>query len=291
MKNQALIDLMGKIDDEWIEEAAHPELLAAKIKRQNRIWSVKRICVLAACAVFAIGLGLSVPLTHAMQKSEETMTDNAVSVTYDMESIANAQTLQSVTISGKEEIQTPAQESVLSSVADAQASAELEIAAAAKAAADAAALASKAAASASKAAASASAAAAASAMKTTTAASVTTLPESHSKTGDITIGLYSSSGVTFEYCENVLLGVEIPQDCVLTDLVLPDVIAQKDITALDEDFWSFTVNAPSLKTITIPACLTSFGDVVLDRSVVIVCPANSPAAAFFLEKGYTIRYS
>lgn len=58
MSKRTLLDIMEQIDDDLIEEAAHPEFF---LKKKRTIFSVRGLGTLAACMTVAVGLVLAAP--------------------------------------------------------------------------------------------------------------------------------------------------------------------------------------------------------------------------------------
>ena len=61
MKKSSMLDIMSQIDDSFIEEAAHPEILLALQRKKRRMAVVKCISGVAACTVVAVGVVLAIP--------------------------------------------------------------------------------------------------------------------------------------------------------------------------------------------------------------------------------------
>ena len=289
MKEHTLLDLVGKIDDSLIEEAAHPEILLARQRKRRRAQFARRVGSIAACFVIAIGVIVAIPSLRMMEKVQaEADMNSAISAALNeqvnLEASKQAAVDSSLADSAQASVSYEA-EAAMSSLAAAAMEASKAAAEASKAAAEAAekmasAEASKAAADASKAVAEASKPAA-EASKTVSAA--TTAPQ------EPMTETYRDGELTYTYSDQTLYSLEIVGNYRLTDLVLPAEITGVKLTELDSDFWRFCDANPNLKTVTIPESITIFGDVeYLSREVEIICAKDSAAEKFFIEKGYTV---
>lgn len=288
MKEHTLLDLVGKIDDSLIEEAAHPEILLARQRKRRRAQFARRVGSIAACFVIAIGVIVAIPSLRMMEKVEaEADMNSAISDALNEQVNLEASKQAAVDSSLADSVQASVSyeaEAAMSSLAAAAMEASKAAAEASKAAAEAekmaSAEASKAAADASKAVAEASKPAA-EASKTVSAA--TTVPQ------EPMTETYRDGELTYTYSDQTLYSLEIVGNYRLTDLVLPAEIAGVKLTELDSDFWRFCDANPNLKTVTIPESITIFGDVeYLSREVEIICAKDSAAEKFFTEKGYTV---
>lgn len=288
MKEHTLLDLVGKIDDSLIEEAAHPEILLARQRKRRRAQFARRVGSIAACFVIAIGVIVAIPSFRMMEKVQaeadmNSAISDALNEQVNLEASKQAAVDSSLADSAQASVSYEA-EAAMSSLAAAAMEASKAAAEASKAAAEAekmaSAEASKAAADASKAAAEASKPTA-EASKTVSAA--TTAPQ------EPMTETYRDGELTYTYSDQTLYSLEIVGNYRLTDLVLPDEIAGVKLTELDSDFWRFCDANPNLKTVTIPESITIFGDVeYLSREVEIICAKDSAAEKFFTEKGYTV---
>ena len=289
MKEHTLLDLVGKIDDSLIEEAAHPEILLARQRKQRRAQFARRVGSIAACFVIAIGVIVAIPSLRMMEKVEaeadmNSAISDALNEQVNLEASKQAAVDSSLADSAQASVSYEA-EAAMSSLAAAAMEASKAAAEASKAAAKAekmaSAEASKAAADASKAAAEASKPTA-EASKTVSAA--TTAPQ------EPMTETYRDGELTYTYSDQTLYSLEIVGNYRLTDLVLPAEITGVKLTELDSDFWRFCDANPNLKTVTIPESITIFGDVeYLSREVEIICAKDSAAEIFFTEKGYTVK--
>ena len=296
MKEHTLLDLVGKIDDSLIEEAAHPEILLARQRKRRRAQFARRVGSIAACFVIAIGVIVAIPSLRMMEKVQaEADMNSAISVALNeqvnLEASKQAAVDSSLADSAQASVSYEA-EAAMSSLAAAAMEASKAAAEASKAAAEAEKMASveasKAVADASKAAAEASKPAteaskpAAEASKTVSAA--TTAPQ------EPMTETYRDGELTYTYSDQTLYSLEIVGNYRLTDLVLPAEITGVKLTELDSDFWRFCDANPNLKTVTMPESITIFGDVeYLSREVEIICAKDSAAEKFFIEKGYTVK--
>jgi len=289
MKAHTLLDLVGKIDDSLIEEAAHPEILLARQRKRRRAQFARRVGSIAACFVIAIGVIVAIPSLRMMEKVEaeadmNSAISDALNEQVNLEASKQAAVDSSLADSAQASVSYEA-EAAMSSLAAAAMEASKAAAEASKAAAEAekmaSAEASKAAADASKAAAEASKPTA-EASKTVSAA--TTAPQ------EPMTETYRDGELTYTYSDQTLYSLEIVGNYRLTDLVLPAEITGVKLTELDSDFWRFCDANPNLKTVTIPESITIFGDVeYLSREVEIICAKDSAAEKFFTEKGYTVK--
>ena len=292
MKKETMLDLMGKIDDSFIEEAAHPEILLYRKRQQHRRILIQRVSGIAACMVIAIGVVLAVPYMRASRD---------LGVALDRDEMINAVIHQSAEHSSVNKQSAAAEDHFSKAEAEyeknqqysSEDAAQIEASKAAAAAAAAAASASKAAADAAATAASASIEAG----KTTSAAS-TTLTQANSKpvaeqeTQEPQTQLYTLGEVSFEYSEQTLFAFYIQDHYDLKSLVIPSMIEGVQMTELAEGCWDECVAAPNLQSVTVPECIQSFGNPEgLSKSVVMICAKNSTAEAFFLAKGYSVRNS
>lgn len=301
MKERSLLDMMGKIDDALIEEAAHPEILLSQ-KRKTRRWytSAKAWSTVAACLVIVVGMVAAVPYMR--------VTGDAVDESAMNDAIQNAIAMQQSAQAEAEKIY-PADEDRISSEdmeIAVQSSVDEEAAMRSEALAKAEAEASKAAASAaeaSKAAASAAAEASKSAsmvvsQESISVASVTRPSSTHtaSLSGSVDTemtepqpGQYQMDKITFAYSDHVLFSLQVEKNYQLVELTIPASINGQVITALADDFWLFCDQNPTLGVIHIPPTVTDFGNVeYLPKSVLIHCHVDSPAKTFFEGKGYQV---
>lgn len=301
MKERTLLDLVGKIDDSLIEEAAHPEILLARQRKRRRAHLARRVGSIAACFVIAIGVIVAIPSLRMMEKVQaEADMNSAISDALNEQ--VNAEASKQAAVESMEAAIAEAEAALSaaeSSLAAAQAEASKAAAEASKAAADAEKKASEAAASASKvvleaskAAAEASKAAAeASKASASAEAAITTKSNTvTTMTPEPTAEIYKMGELTYTYLDQILYSLEVASDYRLIDLVLPAEIAGVKLTELDSDFWRFCDANPNLKTVTIPESIMVFGHVeYLNREVEIICVKDSAAEKFFIEKGYTVK--
>ena len=287
MKDHTLLDIMGKIDDSLIEEAAHPEILLVRMRKQRRARLVRRVGSIAACFVLAIGVIIAIPSLRMMEKVQAEADMNAAIHEALNEQVNAEASKQAASESiGDTLVEAEAAlSSAESSLAAAQAAASKAAAEASKAAADAEKKASEAAASASKAAMEASKAAASAEASVATKSNTATTPESQEPTAEI----HRMGELTFYYSDQTLYSIEADSNYRLVDLVLPAEIAGVKLTELATDFWRFCDANPNLKTVTIPESITVFGNVeYLKREVEIICAKGSAAEKFFAAKGYSV---
>lgn len=258
MKERTLLDVMENIDDGFIEEAAHPEIL---LRKKKLPLSPRKLGTIAACMVIAFGLLLAVPYMRVSPQKEVCAEDmNAL--------IQSALAEQSHVYADKEAslissavagdyVQTSQNAALDSSL-----QAEME-------------------------------------RVTSSVMSSPLSPESNLMTRDEAsdsipaepqINLQRIGEITFGYSEDMLLSAEIDKNHQLTDLVIPENIDGLEITKLSDDFWTFCHSHPSIRTVTVPKGIESFGNVEpLKKTVEIICTSGSPAERFFTEKGYTVR--
>ena len=298
MKERTLLDLMTQIDDDFIAEAAHPEmLLALQRKRRRALW-VKRISGVAACLIVAVGIVSAIPYLRVMSRNEEAAIQDAINAAVNTQSSAIAQS--SVEAEKAEDILSDVDEAekmaaeeslmVANEAAEKAAKEASEKAAAAeKAAADAKkeaesiiAEASKQAAEASKQAAEASKQAAEASKEVTAQASTNTADPKQESDG--------IDQVSFANSNHILISFTIDAEYRLLELILPEEIKGNIITTLDQDFWRFCLlYSPNLKRVAIPSTIIEFGDITfLPREVEILCEKGSAAEIFFTAQGYTV---
>ena len=305
MKERTLLDLMTQIDDDFIAEAAHPEmLLALQRKRRRALW-VKRISGVAACLIVAVGIVSAIPYLRVMSRNEEAAIQDAINAAVNTQSSAIAQS--SVEAEKAEDIlsdvdeaeKMAAEESLMvaneaaekaakeasekaaaaeKAAADAKKEAESIIAEASKQAAEA----SKQAAEASKQAAEASKQAAEASKEVTAQASTNTADPKQESDG--------IDQVSFANSNHILISFTIDAEYRLLELILPEEIKGNIITTLDQDFWRFCLlYSPNLKRVAIPSTIIEFGDITfLPREVEILCEKGSAAEIFFTAQGYTV---
>ena len=296
MKNKSMLDLMGNIDDSFIEEAAHPEILS-KIKHRKRMLLVKKIGTLAACMVIALGMVVAVPYMNVNQETTADMEllNSAMDAVMDsvlQDSDAHTDVSKS-SAAGKAEAENSEDFAISSAVAadkeafeDALEKAQEEAESAKNAAEEA----SKAAAEASK---EASQAAFTTNLPMTTAAKIpeTEMPaEMTSAAMMFSETIQGGNGEIFEYLDHVIYRLSA-DGIALEHLMVPQILGGEPMIELAVSFWNFVPAHPELKTVTIPETIEIFGDVsLLEKSVVIICPEGSPAAIFFAQAGYTVQF-
>ena len=319
MKERTLLDLMTQIHDDFIAEAAHPEmLLALQRKRRRALW-VKRISGVAACLIVAVGIVSAIPYLRVMSRNEEAAIQDAINAAVNTQSSAIAQS--SVEAEKAEDIlsnvdeaeKMAAEESLMvaneaaekaakeasekaaaaeKAAADAKKEAESIIAEASKQAAEAskqAAEASKQAAEASKQAAEASKQAA-EASKQAAEASKEVTAQASTNTADPKQESDGIDQVSFANSNHILISFTVNAEYHLLELILPEEIKGNIITTLDQDFWRFCrLYSPNLKRVAIPSTIVEFGDITfLPREVEILCEKGSAAEIFFTAQGYTV---
>ena len=305
-ENKSLLEMINNIDDSFIEEAAHPEIL---LHKKKRILGIHKIGTLAACMVIAVGLVAAVPYMKASEKNEPIDISPAVDA-------ENIDLVASSIVADK-----AAQDAKDAALAESIAKEKAENAAALKkaqeeaAAADAAAKASQAAKEAADAAAKAASEAAKKAQAEAAAAKdeASKAAEEASKAAGVASQVQSvmtestdqvvsdiasseslqdieAEGIRYVFSENVIYELIIGNDMFPADLAIPEMLSGEQIVALAEDFWSFCEKHSALKTVTIPKNITEFGDIAyLPKTVVICCEKDSPAAEFFGMQGYSIQ--
>jgi len=306
VKNKKLLDMMSDIEDSFIEEAAHPEILLKK-KRKSRFLSASKIGTLAACMVIAVGMVVAVPY---MRVSKEDAIDydpmnsaiqaaiNTANKPQDdeVDALASAITTDNIT----QDTDKAAQEAEALKKAQEEAAAALKAAeAASKAAQDAAQKAKAEAASkaaqeeAAKAKAEAEKASAGASQAGALVTSVSVLgPETTKNTAETIFSQFADekNGITFVWYDHVLYDAVIYTDQKLVDLIIPETLSGEPIVEIADAFWDFTLSHQELKTITIPDTIEKFGDIsALEKSVVIICSVGSPAAEFFAQAGYSVQ--
>ena len=70
MSERSLLDVMGKIENDFIEEAAHPEILLAAIRKRRRMMLLKRISSIAACVSIAVGIVFAIPILRLTSSTD-----------------------------------------------------------------------------------------------------------------------------------------------------------------------------------------------------------------------------
>ena len=83
MKERTLLDFMTQIDDDFIAEAAHPEILLAVQRKQRRAQWIKRISSVAACMIVAVGIVSAVPYLRVMSREEDAVIRDEINAAVD----------------------------------------------------------------------------------------------------------------------------------------------------------------------------------------------------------------
>ena len=255
MKENTLLDMVGKIDDKFIEEAADFSAVVIPQKRFRFHLSPRKLGTLAACIVLVLGAVSAIPLMGIVQRASE---ENAVADSIDdaVMKEAVAATNQAYADSDalydaeaedvKDELEmnaAPPVESVEEGKKDEKDSASASV--------------------------------------TSTKNQATTASKK-----------YRVGETTFYYQQGNVLSVKVHGDvAALAELSIPDQIDGEQIVSISDAFWRACSVVTSLQRLHIPASVKSFGDVsLLPKSVVIVCPVGSPADSFFSQAGYTVKY-
>jgi len=313
MKNKkTLLDAMANIDDSFIEEAAHPEMIlkAHRRAKRMRMLSSRRIGTLAACFVVAIGLVFAVPYLSqedAMtEESSDDMNEALSQAVADQQAALEAQKAEQESFMAELDAANKAAEDAKAAAEKAAKEAADKVAKAAEKAAkeakEAAEKAEKAAKEAAEKAAKEAAEKAAqdaeeskkAAEESSEVISIPASAGSETKTtpstsdAEIVIELYTVDGVTYEFAAGVLYDAfsEV-EGTLVTDLVVPETLGGATVEKLHTEFWSAS---EAWHTVTIPATVTKFGDVsALSKRVTVICSEGSIAASFFKTMGYSVQ--
>ena len=299
MSEHSLLDVMGKIENDFIEEAAHPEILLAAIRKRRRMMLLKRISSIAACVSIAVGIVFAIPilrLTSSTDNDESLIMDAVNNASQSKDEIQMEGTLASDILSPEDadaDQMSQMEASIIASASkaveeaeknalEASISASKAIAEVEKAAAEA----SKAAAEASKAAAEASKAAASVASSLTAGASN---PESESENTPVLKNVWIGQ-IEYFYSDQVLFSLSVDTNYRLTFLEIPAELNGEPIGELAEDFWLFCDSNSNLEQVKIPNTITQFGNVsYLNKHVEIVCYKGRAAESYFQSQGYTVK--
>ena len=287
MKERTLLDLMAQIDDDFIAEAAHPEILLAAQRKKRRAQWIKRISSVAACMIVAVGIVSAVPYLRVMSREEDAVIRDEINAAVNqsqavLPSSADAEFAQDIQSDEAERI--AAEESLKAANEAAEK--------AAKEAADKASAAEKAAAEAKKEA----EAKAAEASKQAAEASKQAVEASKLASTAYSDSVQEQDGVdqvSFVYSDHILISFTVDAGYHLEELILPEEMKGNVITMLDQDFWRFCdLHSPNLKHVVIPSTIVEFGDITfLSREVEILCEKGSAAEIFFTAQGYTVKLS
>ena len=294
MKERTLLDLMTQIDDDFIAEASHPEILLAVQRKQRRAQWIKRISSVAACMIVAVGIVSAVPYLRVMSREEDAVIRDEINAAVNqsqavLPSSADAEFAQDIQsdeaerIAAEESLKAAneAAEKAAKEAADKASAAEKAAAEAKKEAEAKAAEASKQAAEASKQASEASKQAG----EASKLASTAYLDSMQEQDG--------VDQVSFAYSDHMLISFTVDAGYHLEELILPEEMKGNVITMLDQDFWRFCdLHSPNLKHVVIPSTIVEFGDITfLSREVEILCEKGSAAEIFFTAQGYTVKLS
>lgn len=289
MKERTLLDMMTRIDDDFIAEAAHPEILLALQRKKRRSLWVKRISGAAACMLVALGIVSAVPYLRVMSRNEEAAIEDTINAAVNqsqamIQSSALEEKTEDILYDKAEEERKAAEESLIAAnIAAEKAAKEAaeKASAAEKAANDAKKEAESKAAEASKQAAEASKQAAEASKEVSAQATVSADPAQEQDELD---------RVSFAYSAHTLISFSVDAGYDLLELILPEEMKGNVMTALDQDFWRFCRQySPNLKRVVIPATIVEFGDISpLARAVEIFCEKGSAAEIFFAAQGYTV---
>ena len=273
MRERSLLDIIGQMDDDFIAEAANPEILLAAQRRRRRMVLVKRISGIAASALIAISLVLAIPMIRLMPESEA---DLSVSIENSIEAAIVSVQLNSAAadMSVLEDAATDQRDQEKAKAeADANAAQAEEAFKMAEAAAQKATAASKAA---------SEAAAKTSNMTTSTVENSESMPITECER----IG-----AIEFFYSDHMLLSLSVDSGYRLISLVIPSEIGGVQITSLGQDFWCFCDSNTEMEQVRIPDAVVSFGDIsYLSKSVEVICGKGSAAEIFFYNNGYQVKY-
>ena len=287
MKNKSLLDVMGNIEDVFVEEAAHPEILLKK-KHKPHYFSVGKIGTFAACMVIAIGMVVAVPYIRVSKENAMDSESMNSAIQSAMDAANAAQKPNDValasSIDANKKTQSQQENALFSSIDEENVSQDAawnesqlpaEESKREGALTGSKELASQGAAVGSK---------LDSFSQTTQSATVTISDSAFSEF------LQESSGLTFIWRDHVVYRLTVAENVRLIDLVIPETLAGEPIIGIADDFWTFCASQDELKTVTIPDTIETFGNVsALGKSVVIICPAESPAAEFFTQAGYSVQ--
>jgi hypothetical protein len=276
---------MGKIENDFIEEAAHPEILLAAIRKRRRMMLLKRISSIAACVSIAVGIVFAIPilrLTSSTDNDESLIMDAVNNASQSKDEIQMEGTLASDILSPEDadaDQMSQTEASIIASASKALEEAE-------KNALEASISASKAIAEAEKAAAEASQAAASVASSLTAGASN---PESESENTPVLKNVRIGQ-IEYFYSDQVLVSLSVDTNYRLTFLEIPAELNGEPIGELAEDFWLFCDSNSNLEQVKIPNTITQFGNVsYLNKHVEIVCDKGSAAESYFQSQGYTVK--
>ena len=285
MSEHSLLDVMGKIENDFIEEAAHPEILLAAIRKRRRMMLLKRISSIAACVSIAVGIVFAIPilrLTSSTDNDESLIMDAVNNASQSKDEIQMEGTLASDILSPEDadaDQMSQMEASIIASASKAVEEAE-------KNALEASISASKAIAEVEKAAAEASKAAASVASSLTAGASN---PESESENTPVLKNVRIGQ-IEYFYSDQVLFSLSVDTNYRLTFLEIPAELNGEPIGELAEDFWLFCDSNSNLEQVKIPNTITQFGNVsYLNKHVEIVCDKGSAAESYFQSQGYTVK--
>jgi hypothetical protein len=283
---------MGKIENDFIEEAAHPEILLAAIRKRRRMMLLKRISSIAACVSIAVGIVFAIPilrLTSSTDNDESLIMDAVNNASQSKDEIQMEGTLASDILSPEDadaDQMSQTEASIIASASKALEEAEKNALSASISASKAIAEVEKAAAEASKAAAEASKAAASVASSLTAGASN---PESESENTPVLKNVRIGQ-IEYFYSDQVLVSLSVDTNYRLTFLEIPAELNGEPIGELAENFWLFCDSNSNLEQVKIPNTITQFGNVsYLNKHVEIVCDKGSAAESYFQSQGYTVK--
>lgn len=287
---KTLLDAMANIDDAFIEEAAHPEMIlkAGRRAKRLRMLSSRRIGTLAACFVVAVGLMFAVPYLSKVGTMREEDTDKMSSDQFDQlekqesalnAAIAAAEAERSAAEESRQESKRLAEESKKESERLAEASRKEES--------------DRCAAESRKESDQSEVSVAQGSMSDFVTSQVESIEPSDSITYSTSltpdaIELYSVNGVTYEFTDGIIYDAFADVEGVsVTDLVIPETLGGVTVEKLHTQFWSAS---ETWKSVTIPATVTSLGDVsALSKDVVVYCDRYSVAYDYFHILGYNVQ--
>ncbi len=261
MKEHTLLDVMGKIDDAFIEEAAHPEIL---LKKKRLPLSTRKLGTLAACMIVVFGLIIAAPYLRISSQKEAAAEDMNASMQSALAEQFAAQADKEMALQSSRHADVQAQASMNAAL---QSSLQVEME------------------SPSASSLMSSPQDAANPTKTPDTTEAVDLMPAEPQTKLQRIG-----EITFEYSEHVLFSLDVNENTLLTDLFIPSVIDGEEITELSDDFWSFCYTNPDIRAVTVPEGIESFGNIdPLKKTVEIICATGSAAERFFSERGYVVQ--
>ena len=282
MRERSLLDIIGQMDDDFIAEAANPEILLAAQRRRRRMVLVKRISGIAASALIAISLVLAIPMIRLMPESEA---DLSVSIENGIEDAMVSVQLNSAA-ADMSVLEDAAADQWDQEKAEAEAEADQRDQEKAKAEAQADEALKMAEEAAQKATAASKAASEAAAKTSNMTTSTVENSESMPITECERIG-----AIEFFYSDHMLLSLSVDSGYRLISLVIPSEIGGVQITSLGQDFWCFCDSNTEMEQVRIPDAVVSFGDIsYLSKSVEVICGRGSAAEIFFYNNGYQVKY-